>query len=71
MRTITNELACGHRKSTIPDIFISLSNIRSHLAVAWCLFGVHFLGARERTGETYETMETSHKRKKIKEKLAK
>jgi hypothetical protein len=35
MQTITNELACGHGKSTIPDIFTSLSNIRSHLAVAW------------------------------------
>jgi hypothetical protein len=33
----------------------------------WCLFGVCFLKAPERTSETFETIETPLKRKKINE----
>jgi hypothetical protein len=50
----------GHPHSIVPGI-------RIRFEAFWCLFGVCFLEALERTSETYETMETSLKRKKIKE----
>jgi hypothetical protein len=48
------------RKGALP-----LYPLSKRLGSAWCLFGVYFLEARERTSETYETIETSLKRKKI------
>jgi hypothetical protein len=40
---------------------------RRRREAVWCLFGVCFWRALESTSETWETIETSLKRKKIKE----
>src|SRR5271157_5347785 len=46
-------------------------SIQNSEEAIWCLFGVYFLEALESTSETQETIETSLKRKKIKELFSK
>jgi len=58
MSSVLDEPA--RQRSVVPGI-------RIRFEAVWCLFGVCFLEALESTSETYETMETSLKRKKIKE----